>query len=998
MLRPLRPSPLRYAMGVAAIWALALTSVGAAQVPITSEQLRALHPRPIGPAVAGGRIHDVEALPDNASVIYVATASGGLWKTTNRGHTWRNIFENMPVSTFGDVAIAPSDPDILYAATGEQNNRQSTSWGNGVYRSDDAGESWRHLGLVETRHIGKVEVDPHDPDVVYVAALGNLWMPSPERGVFKSADGGATWAKVLFVDDLTGVVDLVMDPSNPDVLYAAAYQRLRRAWGFNGGGPGSGIYKTSDGGLSWTLLTAGLPEGDKGRIGLALAASEPSVVMATVQTTSNETQGTYRSEDAGLTWERVNPLNPRPMYYSEIFIDPTDDQRVYVLGTSSSKSEDGGRTFELIADRPAYDVGVHADHHALWIDPLDSDHIYLAGDAGFNESYDRGTSFRKVNNLPIGQFYAIGIDMRDPYWVYGGMQDNHSWMGPSETRRWIGIVGDDWQQVGFGDGMFWDTDFSDPRFAYGASNDGSYFRLNTETGDMLNIEPSQRPGDEPYRFDWTSPLMVSKHDPSTVYLAGNRLFISRDRGESWERTEDLSRQIDRDDLELMGVKGEDISISRNDGTGSHGEAVTLDESPMDASVLWVGFDDGNLQVSRDAGTSWTEVSGHLPGLPDGTYVSRIEGSVRGPGVAYATFDAHRDGDFRPYLYRTSDFGATWSDLSGAVPEGAGSANVVLEHPDNPDVLFLGTEHHLYVSTDAGGTWALFPNLPTTHYDDLKIHPREKDLVIATHGASIWILDDTRPLIEWSARVVAAPLQLFSIGMGTLFHYWKDTSYRAQAEWHGVNPGDGVVITYHVGTASRGDATLRVADAGGNVVREIRVPGEQGLHRVNWDLRHGLAGERPDRWRRFEDDLLARSITNRGPFVSPGTYTVTLESGDATSVQSVIVRGDPLQPLLTEADYERRERFVIDAATVMAEIQQAGQDARQAAEEASGSRTEEMAELGARARTLAGQLRGAIRSMDGGEVQQGSLHPPTRTMEEQLEQARQLLARLREVLR
>ncbi len=439
---------------------------------ISGAQLESFRPRLIGPAVTGGRVHDVEALPHDPSTIFVASASGGLWKTTNRGHIWRNVFADKEVSTFGDVAISASDPAIMYAGTGEQNNRQSTSWGNGVYRSDDGGETWRHLGLAETRHIGKVLIHPTDPDVVYVAALGNLWRASEERGVFRSVDGGLTWERVLHVDQYTGVVDLVMDSRNPGTLYAAAYQRLRRTWGFNGGGPGSGIYRTTDGGDSWNELTNGLPEGDKGRIGLAISESNPMVLNALIEHADRDSQGTYRSEDGGETWTRLSAMDPRPMYYSEIFIDPKEEDRVYVLATSSFKSENGGRDFEEIAVRPTYDVGVHADQHALWIDPNDPNHLYMAGDAGLWETYDRGVNFRKINNFPIGQFYAIGVDNRDPYWVYGGMQDNHSWMGPSETRRWIGIINDDWQQTGFGDGMYQQVDPTSHRFVYANSNGG----------------------------------------------------------------------------------------------------------------------------------------------------------------------------------------------------------------------------------------------------------------------------------------------------------------------------------------------------------------------------------------------------------------------------------------------------------------------------------------------------------------------------------------------
>ena len=983
------PTPLRFLTLFLTSGLLLPNTPSAAQesAPVTGADLQAFQPRLIGPAVTGGRVHDVEALPENPSVLFVASASGGLWKTTNRGITWRNVFDTMAVSTFGDVAIAPSDPDVVYAGTGEQNNRQSTSWGNGVYRSDDGGESWRHVGLVETRHIGKVEVHPSNPDVVYVAALGNLWAPNPERGVFKSSDGGRTWTKSLYVDEHTGVVDMVMDPSNPDVLYAAAYQRLRRTWGFNGGGPGSGIFKTTDGGATWAELTNGIPDGDKGRIGLAIAHSNPRVLNALIEHADSDQQGTYRTEDGGMNWERVNPLNIRPMYYSEIFIDPTNEDRVYALATSSHKSEDGGRTFQEIAVRPTYDVGVHADHHALWIDPNDPDHLYLGGDAGLHESYDRGETFRKINNFPIAQFYAIGADMRDPYWVFGGLQDNHSFAGPSRTRRWVGIVNDDWKQVGYGDGMYWQPDPTTTHFVYGTSNGGTYFRFNSETGDMLDIEPVPPVGEEEYRFDWTSPIIISKHDPSTIYAGGNRLFISRDRGETWERTPDLSKQIERDTVPLMGVPGGEITISRNDGTGSFGEAVTIGESPLDPDILWVGMDDGNLQVSRNGGSSWTEVSGNVSGVPPGTYVSRITPSRRAPGTAYATFDGHRDGDFAPYLFRTDDFGMSWEPLMAGLP--SGSLNDVIEHPDNSDVLFLGSEHDLFVSTDAGAHWAQLPGLPTTLMDDILIHPREKDLVIGTHGQSIWILDDTRPLAEWSESVVAAPAHLFSIRPATIFTYWKDTSYRAQAEFAGENPVDGAIISYRLGEGS-GHAHLTIARTDGEVVREYRVPAEAGAHRVNWDLRHpaSLDGD-IEEWEPFQHDQLARSVGDRGHFVSPGTYTVTLAARGTTVSTTVQVLGDPEMPL-TQAQYEEREAFLSGIQTLQVEFQ----DVLEEMGVSGGGGRQAREELTPRERALLehrSNVASIYRALNGGGVRQGSLYPPTRSQRERVEAAREALA-------
>jgi photosystem II stability/assembly factor-like uncharacterized protein len=969
----------RIAAVLLAVPAILIPSQAAAQqaAPITSDLLETFRPREIGPAVTGGRVHDIEVLPSDPSTIYAASASGGLWKSTNRGQTWRNISDGQfELSTFGDLAISASDPQILYAGTGEQNNRQSTSWGDGVYRSDDAGETWRHLGLVETRHIGKIEIDPRNPDVVFVAALGNLWRGSEERGVYRSTDGGRSWEKVFYVDEYTGVVDLVMNPRNPDIVYAAAYARLRRTWGFNGGGPGGGVFKTTDGGDTWRELTNGIPDGDKGRIGLAISASNPMVLYAMIEHEDGKAQGTYRSEDGGESWERVNSLNPRPMYYSEVFIDPNDEDVVYVLGTSSSKSTDGGRSFTEIAKRPTYDVGVHADHHALWIDPNDGEHLYLAGDAGIYETYDGGVNFRKVNNFVTGQFYAVGVDMRDPYRVYGGMQDNHSWMGPSETRRWIGIINDDWKQTGFGDGMYQQVDPTNPRYVYANSNGGSYYRLDALTGDMRDIRPQPAPGEERYRWDWVTPSLISPHDPTTVYLGGNRLFISNDRGDSFRRTEDLTRRIDRDELELMGIRGADIRISRNDGTSSFGEITVIAESPLAQGVLWVGTDDGNLQLSRDGGDTWTEFSGNVQGITDGTYVSRIVPSRTGVGTAYVTFDAHRDGDFAPYVFRTTDFGQSWEPLTNGLP--SGSVNALVEHPANPNVLFLGTEHGLFVSTNAGADWVRVPNTPTTAYDDLVIHPREKDLVMGTHGRGIWILDDTRPIAEWNQTVADADAHLFTTSQGTIFNYWKDTSYRGQEAYAGENPPSGTQITYKLGAGS-GDARMRITNEDGRVVWDQAVPSSEGIHRVNWDLRHEPRGG-SDTWTRHDDPRLARPVTAMGPFVSPGAFTVTLEARGATVSQPLSVRGDPQMPL-SQADYEQRERFMLELMDLQDRVEQAKPGLRCGGGRGMGGGFGRGGgpQLQGVDADLCAVSRGAqqiFRSLNGGGVRPGTLYPPT----------------------
>ncbi len=941
---------------------IALPLVGAQSGVISESDLSTFKPRLIGPAVTGGRIHNLAVLPGNPSVIFVASASGGLWKTTNRGHTWRNTFADQTVSTFGDVAIAPSNTDIVYAGTGEQNNRQSTSWGNGVYRSDDAGETWQHLGLTQTRHIGKVIVNPINPEIVYVAALGNLWQPSEERGVFRSLDGGQSWEKTLFVDSYTGAVDLAINPEDPRILYAATYQRLRRTWGFNGGGPGSAVYKSEDSGETWQQLTNGIPTGDKGRIGLAISESNPNILNALIEHADASAQGTYRTENGGNSWAKVSSLNPRPMYYSKIFIDPSDSNRVYVLATSSYKSEDGGATFSEIAERPTYDVGVHADQHAVWINPSDPNHFYLAGDGGLWETYDQGDNFRKLNNIPIGQIYALGLDNRDPYYVYVGMQDNHSWMGPSRTRGWIGITNDDWRQTGFGDGMYQQPNPINHRFVYGNSNGGGYYRFDPETGDMIDIRPRASLTESRYRWDWVSPSLVSSHDPTRVYLGGNRLFVSQDNGESWTRTEDLTRREDRNEMELMGVRGADITISANDGTSSYGEIVVIAESNIDSEVLWVGTDDGNLQMSRDGGTTWSELSNNVQGVRNGTYVSRIVSSILGPEVAYVAFDAHRDGDFSPYLFVTKDFGETWTPLMNNLP--SGSINSFLEHPDNPNTLFVGTEHSVFVSTNNGSDWAKLENLPTTAMDDMAIHPREKDLVIGTHGQSVWILDDTSPLAEWALSDSEQSPHIFSIRDATIFNYKKDTSYRGQAEFHGTNPVSGAIITYRLGEGS-GPAIMHIQNPTGETIRSMSVPPSPGTHRVNWDLRHSLTDVQ-EVWKSHDDPNLARPIENLGAWVSPGIYTVQLEARGTKVSQSVTVKPDPLMPTINQEMYEQREAFLLDLRDLKERI---------AREEPSC-----FGQSNATDRDLCQILREILQleqGLTGGGVRPGSLYPPTK---------------------
>ena len=959
---------------------------------ISTDQLDQLTFRNIGPSVAGGRIHDIEILPNDPATVFIASASGGIWKSTNKGTTWKPVFDDQVVSTFGDMAISLSNPDVIYAGSGEQQNRQSTSWGNGIYKSENQGETWRSIGLEKTYHIARVIIHPENPNIVFVAALGNLWNSSKERGVYQTTNGGKNWKKVLYIDDMTGVVDMAMDKNNPNILYAATYQRMRKAWGFNGGGPGSGIYKTTDGGKTWNELTGGLPPGDKGRIGLAASKTRSNIIYATIE--HADSSGFYRSSNGGRTWKRVNKLNPRPMYYSHIFVDPNNDDIVYMLATEFYRTKDAGKTFYQMPTRPTYDVGVHSDHHSLWINPNNSNHFFLAGDAGLHESWDGGIAYNRLNNIPIGQFYGIGADMEVPYNIYGGMQDNHSWMGPSATRHWLGILADDWKQVGFGDGMYQQPD-PESSMLYNASQNGNMIRVDRKTGNMQGLKPFPSDSKEKYRFDWVTPLAISKHSSKKVFLGGNRLFISDNGGDSWEQTEDLSSNTNRDSLTIMGVLGADIKLSKNDGTSSYGEIISISESPLWHRVIWVGTDDGNIQVSRDGGEKWEEVSGNITGIPAGSYVSRVLSSIRDRGSAYVTFDRHREGDWKPYVYRTEDYGKTWVPLTRGLP--SGSVNVIAEHPDNPDVLFLGTEHAVYLSVNAGSDWTKFKsNLPTTLYDDLLIHPREKDLVLGTHGRSFWVLDDTSPLAEWST-VYNKPVHVFSVRAATLFHYWKDTSYRAQEEWAGENPPYGAIISYLV-NSDVDSVTITVKRRKSQIIRTYRQPVVKGsIQRLAWDLKYpppssqqneskteGLQKPKPE-------DILpkpAHPLDPQGPSVSPGVYTVTIAAGNETSTQPIRVNPDPKLNLKV-GDYRQQEKFLVKLMVIYENAYAMNEKLKSKIkdlEELLDKDDEKLINVKDQQKQVNTIRTGAARlasELKGGGVRQGSFFPPTKTHQDRL---------------
>ena len=919
-----------------------------------------LHFRDIGPGVTGGRIHDLQIDPKNPAILYVGSATGGIWKTQNNGVIWKPVFEGQPDSSFGALAIFAGDSRIVWAGTGEQNNRQSSSWGGGVYRSTDAGETWTYLGLHDTRSIGRVVLHPTDPNVAYIAAVGNLWTQNPERGVFKTTDAGRTWTKSLYVEPFTGATDVVMDPRDPNVLYAATYQRLRSACCFNGGGPGSAIYKTTDAGASWKKLENGIPAGDKGRIGLAIAMSKPDVLIATIEHAS--AGGTYRTEDAGATWKRMSATNPRPMYYSKPTIDPSNDMRVWLPGTYIVKSEDGGRTFEEAPTSPTYDVGLKTDHHVLRVDPNNSNHIYVVGDGGLHESFDMGKTYMRMTNIPVAQAYRVAADDRDPYWIYVGLQDNHSWMAPSATRHWLGILNEDWVEIGFSDGTGKAVDKNDWHKVYSSSSGGNLSLVDPATGDSMGINPRPPAGEAAYRYDWDAPVIASRHTPGTVYLGGNRLFISKDYGSSWTRTKDLTRQINRDEVEMMGVVDRDIKLSRNDGDNIS-EITNIAESPLDPKILWVGTDDGNVQLTTDGGTNWTELSANIKGVRNGTFVGKIVASSAAKGAAYVAFDAHRDGDFAPYIFHTTDFGKTWTSVVKGLPSDDASVRGLAEYPGKPAVLFAGTERALFVTHDGGAQWTrLTANLPTTIYDDILIHPRTKDLILATHGRGVWILDDASPIGEWTQSIASERTHLFAVPRTTLMLYWEDVSNMDHYFFTAENPAEGAAFTYHLGSPAQ-KVRLVVTNAAGKTVRELDAPATAGaIHRVNWDLRYavpvglgrggggggeeggGGGGPGSQKPGVVQLPVPSHEIGSRGPHVAPGTFKVTLEvDGAAAGSEMFEVRADPASNV-TLAQHKAREAFSVEVMDLLAKVETLSKDVATRRAAATGADAERLQAL------------------------------------------------------
>jgi len=973
--------------------------------------------RSIGPASMGGRIDDIEVSLTEPSTIYIGYAVGGVWKSENNGTTFNPVFDTNTVASIGDIAIHPTNANIVYVGTGEANNRQTTTFGDGIYKTTDGGKTFQNIGLKDTQSIARIIIDPKNPETVYVASPGHLFGPNPERGVFKTTDGGKTWNKVKFIDEDTGFTDIAMDPTNSNVLYAASYQRRRAGCCFSGGGPGSALWKTTDAGKTWTKIAGkSLPSGTYGRIALDVSRSNPNVVYAQIEvgevgrpqntqrndpggaTESTPTppgvptpppatpqaaaaqrgagagaagaqppgggggrgnqyswcnnagpnkgftggrggqpapanqaappldpseSGVYRSEDKGATWTLVSNCNSRPMYFSQLRIDPTNDKTVYVSGLPWAKSVDGGRTFATLDSAGGNDDPGHVDQHAMWIDPKNPKHIMIGNDGGLDITWDQGKTWDFVNTMATALSYWVSADMRRPYFVYTGLQDNGSWGGPSATRTGNGILNSDWFGIGGGDGFQTAVDPTDYNIVYTESQDGNTSRYDLRTNRQQSIRPrgiaqggrgagggaaggvGGRGGGAPqpptvlnagptdvYRFNWNTPFQLSPHNSSIVWLGGNRLFKSYNRGDTWIASADLTKQIDRNTVAMMGVPGDRTMLSKNDGVVSYSTIISVSESPVLPGVVWAGTDDGNVQVSRDGGVTFAEVGKAMPGLPANHlyWVSRIETSHFDPGTAYVSVDGHRSDDLKPYLFVTRDFGKSWTSITGNLPA-TGNIQVVREDPKNKDLLYVGTEFGLYVSLDGGKAWQKFMNnLPTVRVDDILVHPRDNDLIVGTHGRSVWIADDITPLQQLTADARQQDAVLFDIRpvVAWVNDRQKGQQVGGQRHFIGENPARGAAISFYL--KSPGEVKLAIADVNGRTIRDITAQGTAGINRVTWNLApnppQGQGGQGGG-----QGGFGGGGGRGGGAGVPVGTYIVTRTAGGKTITKPLTILED-----------------------------------------------------------------------------------------------------------
>lgn len=865
--------------------------------PVDSDTFGGLQARSIGPAVMSGRIAAIDVVGGARLTIYAGSAGGGLWKSIDGGLRFKPVFDRHTQS-IGAVKVDPSNASIVWVGTGESWVRNSVSVGDGVYRSTDGGDNWTHLGLQNTERIARILVHPKDGSTVYVCATGHLFDDHEDRGVYRTRDAGKNWEKVLYVAPDTGCSDLAMDPADPSILYAGMWQFRRTPSFFTSGGPRSGLHKSTDGGTTWARLAKDLPSGDLGRIAIAVSPADPAVVYGLIE---SKKTALFRSANRGESWIEVNSssnVSQRPFYFSLVVADPKAVDRVYKPALQAAVSDDGGKTWAVLGSGSVMGPAYHSDVHALWVNPANTDQLVMGTDGGVYTSTDRGSTWRFVESLPVGQFYHVSYDMKWPYNVYGGLQDNSTWFGPS--RRSGGIGGRHWQSLSPGDGFWSFVDPKDEDVVYDEIQGGNLFRTRKSTLERKDIRPTPGAGEPKYRFNWNTPIHMSRAVPGTMYYGAQFLFRTRDMGESWERiSPDLTtNDPQRQRQEESGGLTLDNSTAENNAT-----IFAISESPKNPRIIWVGTDDGHVQVTRDGGKTWTNVVKNVQGVPPNTWVSSIEAGRFNDGTAYVTFDGHMDGDMKPYVYRTRDFGVSWEPL--ALADLRGYAHVVKEDLVNPELLYAGTESGLFLSIDGGRHWAQFKaGLPNVAVRDLAIHPRDHDLIVATHGRGLYIVDDVTPLRKLTAAAMTDEVTFLQTRPSTMVIPVFEFGFNGDGEFLGETPAEVAFITYHLSKRHMfGDLKLEVYDANKKLITTLSGGKRRGINRVEWPMRLQAPKTAPGA------ALVPNLYSLIGPRVPAGTYTVKMIKGDQTYTSSVVLLHDP-RSAHTAADRELQRTTVM----------------------------------------------------------------------------------------
>ncbi|NLE35677.1 MAG: glycosyl hydrolase [Bacteroidales bacterium] len=874
---------------------------------VSSSFFSAISFRSVGPAWASGRIADLAVNPSNHSEIYAAIASGNIWKSTNNGTTWEPIFDKYGAYAIGCIVIDPTNHNTIWAGTGENNHQRALGWGDGVYRSDDAGASWKNMGLKESRQIGGIAVDPHNSDVIYVAAEGSVWGPGGDRGLYKSADGGKTWEKILNISEHTGVNNVVLDPRDPDIIYCTSEQRRRHVGMKISGGPESAVYKSTDGGISFVKIMKGLPGGDIGGMGIAISPVNPDILYLIVEA-QGESGGFFRSVNRGASWEKMNSYHASGQYYNKIICDPVDPDRVFSLDTYTRVTVDGGRTFSRVSNN-----GRHVDDHAMWIDPTNTCHWYIGGDGGIYETFDDGKNFIFKSNLPVTQFYRVAVDNSYPfYYIYGGTQDNNSMGGPSASTS-DGVVNDDWFVTQGGDGFWAAIDPEDPNIVYTESQYGNASRYDRKSGQRISIKPFPGENELTYRWNWDTPILISPHNNNRIYMAANFLFRSEDRGSHWTTiSPDLTRNENRDNFRIMDKYWPTDAIAKHRSTSLWGTIISLAESKVQKDLLYTGSDDGVIAVSEDGGANW-RMNKTYPGVPEYTYVSDILADRFNPDIVYATFNNHKRDDFKPYVLKSTDRGRTWRSISANLPEN-GSVHTIEQDHVNPELLFLGTEFSFFVSFDGGNSWTEFNRgLPTIAVRDIAIQERENDLVIATFGRGFYVIDDYTPLRNYKKEITGKPGYIFPVRDAKMFVQTSEFDNQGSMYYMAKNPPYGATITYYVDTVPKTDAEMRkekekklfekgefipqpsardlsleereirpyliftITDEAGNVINKLYKNASKGVGRISWNFT--TAGYQPVRSTGKFNPVSGSEGRGRwgggGISVMPGKYFVSM---------------------------------------------------------------------------------------------------------------------------